>query len=223
MGFEDEDRLLATDELVAKMLAGVCAVKVGRIEAFDPKEWRVSVKPLIRRFGEHDGEQVEKSQPQIDNVPVFVLGDDDFDITLPVKVGSRCILLFSDEPLEKWLDSGEEAPASREKGHDISDCCAALVGIKPFKRAAAAPQPPTDGVAIRARGGISAVFRKQSIELGGADEKVVKETPTKTWMQQVKASIASLTAPTGGGPVTASVPFPDPPGDLGSSKVKVGA
>jgi hypothetical protein len=189
----EEDALETHTDLIDEALAALCAVKLGRIESFDPTTGEASVKPLVKRLADVEGEVTEYSQQQIDKVPVFCMGDEDFEIAMPVKVGARCILLFSDEPLSGLLDAGEEAPASkdRKRVHDITDCIA-LVGWRPFQKRKAGLPIPTDGIAIRHRDGFSAVFKKTHVELGGNGKHAAMAEPIADHLAAIRADLALL-------------------------------
>lgn len=91
------------------------------VVSYDAATVRAVAKPTIpKRLA--NGEML--SAPQIVNVPVMFpmadIGGAVAQITLPVKPGDGCFLIFSQRSLENWLSGSEDAPDD-PRMFDLSD------------------------------------------------------------------------------------------------------
>ncbi|MCQ9124369.1 Gp138 family membrane-puncturing spike protein [Rodentibacter caecimuris] len=100
----------------------------GRIISYDPNSVRVVVQPTIpKRLA--NGEVL--NAPQIVNVPVMFpmtdINGEVAQITLPVKSGDGCLLIFSQRSLENWLSGSNDAPDD-PRMFDLSDAFCVMGG-----------------------------------------------------------------------------------------------
>lgn len=111
-------------------LAEVHVCLPGSIESYDKTQRRASVKPMLQR--QYVDGDVE-SMPIINNVPVYFPSGGGASITLPVKKGDGCVLLFSERSLDRYLAQPlvKETETGDVRMHDISDAIA-FVGVWPF-------------------------------------------------------------------------------------------
>ncbi|KGQ55028.1 phage baseplate protein [Gallibacterium anatis str. Avicor] len=99
-----------------------------KILAYDANTVRVTAQPTIpKRLA--NGEVL--NAPQIVNIPVlFPMADINgslAQITLPIKVGDGCVLIFSQRSLENWLSGSQDAPDD-PRMFDLSDAFCVLGG-----------------------------------------------------------------------------------------------
>lgn len=78
----------------------------------------VEVQPLIREAG------ADVAEPPIVEVPVHFLGAGSFRITVPVRVGDDCLLVFSDRSLDRWFFIGGDVDPIDPRQHALTDAVA---------------------------------------------------------------------------------------------------
>ncbi len=86
---------------VDNLLSGIHTVLPGKIESYDPTLKKVSVKPLIQKVFETE----TLSLPVISDVPIVMPGTNEMIISLPIKKGDGCLVLFSERSLEAYMSS----------------------------------------------------------------------------------------------------------------------
>jgi hypothetical protein len=72
--------------------------------------------------------------PLLQDVPVVTLGGGGWTLTFPIQVGDECLVIFTDTPLDVWLQNGGtgNAPISQRR-HSLSDAVA-IVGWRSTPR-----------------------------------------------------------------------------------------
>lgn len=109
-------------------LAEINVALPAKIIAYDANQVRATVKPTIpKRLA--NGEAL--NAPQIVNVPVvFPMTDINgalAQVTLPVKSGDGCLLIFCQRSLENWLSGNYDAPDD-PRMFDLSDAFCMMGG-----------------------------------------------------------------------------------------------
>lgn len=100
----------------------------GIIQSFDPATQTCSVLPAIRmRHVKENGEIEFLNLPLLTNVPYLINHAGSFSITMPISVGDRCTLIFSERALDNFKKTGklsnpEEGISSRS--HHLTDAMA---------------------------------------------------------------------------------------------------
>jgi len=110
-------------------------VKIGIIKEFDASNQTATVEVAHTQVVSIDAHGVKTIQeyPLLLQVPVFVLfGGIDF-LSMPVRAGDNCILLFNDRDLDSWFIGTDKAYPNTSRLHDLSDAIA-LVGINPITK-----------------------------------------------------------------------------------------
>lgn len=121
-------------------MARMNCINIGTIVSFDPATQTASVsinfQKVLRAVNHLDGVGQVSDQivpyPQLDNVPVVILGGGGAYITFPIAPGDSCILMFNDRDKDGWMAQGTTnppLPPLSNRMHDISDAIA-LVGIR---------------------------------------------------------------------------------------------
>jgi len=98
----------------------------GIIDTFDPLTQTCTVQPAIKRIFV-GGEAV--ALPILINVPVSFPSAGGFSITLPVKQGDECLIIFSERSIDNWLQFGELKIPNDRRFHDLSDGVV-IMGLK---------------------------------------------------------------------------------------------
>lgn len=117
--------------------------RVGQVQAFRPGpppvvDVMLSTDELLlvnkSETGGIDLETHQRPLPLLQGVPVFTLGGGGFTVTFPINAGDECVVVFSDDPLDIWLQNGDtrNAPISQRR-HSLSDGIA-FVGIRATPR-----------------------------------------------------------------------------------------
>jgi Phage protein Gp138 N-terminal domain len=110
-------------------------VKIGIIQEFDASNQTAVVEIAFTQVVTIDAAGVKTIQeyPLLLQVPVFVLfGGVDF-MSMPIKAGDNCILLFNDRDIDSWFIGSDKAYPNTSRLHDLSDAIA-LVGINPITK-----------------------------------------------------------------------------------------
>lgn len=121
-------------ELFDRMSSRLNTCLPGIIQSFDPETQTCTVTPAIMMKTYQDGISGVEQLPDIQNVPLYFpfasLGG--FALTLPVRQGDTCLLIFAQRCIDNWHELGGVQPPETEvigaRHHDMSDafalCCA---------------------------------------------------------------------------------------------------
>lgn len=143
-------------ELFNSMMYRVNTCLPGIVVSFDVSDGvpKATVRPAIQMRTVVDGVPSFETLPDIDEVPVLMLGGaGDFVITHPVKPGMSCLLFFSQRCIDNWYENGGVQPPEdgvESRKHDLTDAFC-LVG--PISIPEAISDVDTDGMVIRSRTG----------------------------------------------------------------------
>lgn len=108
-------------------------MKIGTIESFDVSTQLASVSISYKQVLsiDEDGVKTTRDYPLLLDVPVITLfGGVDF-LSMPIKKGDNCIVVFSDRQIDNWLVAGDGQTPAVGRVHDMSDGVA-IVGIRPL-------------------------------------------------------------------------------------------
>lgn len=121
----EPDLLMLLDLKIRDMLTSLNCHQVGSIQSFNSSKQTatVSLNVKLSLAGSI------KDYPLLVDVPVFVLGGGDRVVTLPIRKGDTCLVLFNDRDVDDWFSTGSPAVPSSGRLHDLSDGLA-LVGFR---------------------------------------------------------------------------------------------
>jgi hypothetical protein len=159
--------------------------EVGQIVSFDAAKQSATVKIMVLRvLGSQNVEY-----PLLTDCPVFVLTGGDACLTMPVKAGDSCLVLFNDRDLDNWFTSGSNVVPNTARAHDLSDGLV-LVGFRNLANV------------ISEYSTSDAVLRNKRAKVGaGGDEHIIVENQTgslKTGLDNLVTGLDALcTALTG--------------------------
>lgn len=170
-------------EIIDRALARMNTSIPGIIDSFDGESQTATVIPAISMKTFVDDEEGILEYPPIINAPIVfpfasIAG---FALTLPIKRGDPCLILFSQRPIDNWHDKGgiqpsEEGVASRH--HDLTDAIIML---------AASPMP---GVLGEWEGrGIQIRNRDKSSTITIYDDKIVVYNTTEVIIDTPETTI----------------------------------
>lgn len=100
----------------------------GVIEEYDFKMQKASIKIDMHELYD-DGSSID--YPVITDVPIIFPRSGGASITMPIKRGDSCLVLFLDRDISNWL-LGSLKPSSMRR-HSLNDAVA-IVGLSPFNK-----------------------------------------------------------------------------------------
>lgn len=164
----------------------------GRIESYDPGEQKAEVKPLVKRLtAADDGSELLEELPVLPGVPVVFPRGGGFFISMPVKKGDFCLLVFNSFPVDTYKSgTGKDSNPEDFDTHDLSDAVA-LMGFAPFSKSIA--DADADNVVIGKEKGTQIHVADGKIELGekGAPEEVSIDSKVQTELQRANDNAQS--------------------------------
>lgn len=122
------------EELIRKLMGRMNTAIPGVIDSFDPSTQTCSVTPAIQmRVTDENGTQSFHNLPKLTQVPVLFPNAGGFYITLPVKAGDNCLLIFSQRAIDNWHASGGIQPPENNavisRSHHMTDAFAILAPL----------------------------------------------------------------------------------------------
>lgn len=106
----------------------------GIIQSFDAATQLATVQPAIKRVfvtreGDGDTEFLTPSNlPILINVPVVFPRGGGFSLTMPVKPGDECLVVFCERSIDNWHETGKIRVPGARRFHSLSDATA-FVGL----------------------------------------------------------------------------------------------
>lgn len=107
----------------------------GIIESFDANRQTVSVQPAITeniQVGESEAKATKL--PVLTDIPICFPRAGGYSITLPVRKGDECLLVFADMCIDGWWQSGGVQDQMETRRHDLSDAFAIIGTTSQAKR-----------------------------------------------------------------------------------------
>lgn len=131
------ERLKDQNELYRKMMneqiTGLRVASPGIIESFNPANQTAVVQLAIREKININGSLEWAEIPPLPDVPVVVLGGGGYSITFPISAGDECLVVFGDNCMDAWWQSGGVQNQVDKRRHDLSDGYA-IVGLRSLSR-----------------------------------------------------------------------------------------
>ena len=126
------ERIAAKTEIFRKMLdqfgAELRVASPGIIQSFDSAKQTVTVQIAIREKINIDGVLSWREVPILVDVPIFMPRSGGYIITLPINKGDECLVIFGDNCMDAWWQSGGAQNQIDKRRHDLSDGFA-IIGI----------------------------------------------------------------------------------------------
>lgn len=99
----------------------------GIVESFDAEKQTVSVQPAITE-NIQAGEEAAKATPLpvLTDIPICFPRAGGYSLTLPIKKGDECLLVFADMCIDGWWQSGGVQDQMETRRHDLSDAFAII-------------------------------------------------------------------------------------------------
>ena len=102
----------------------------GTVVSFDPVEQTVTVQPAIKERVIVDQDRTVQSvaMPLLLDVPIVFPRAGGFTLTMPVRAGDECLVIFADSCIDAWWSQGGVQVQAEKRRHDLSDAFA-IMGI----------------------------------------------------------------------------------------------
>jgi len=100
----------------------------GIIQSFDLSTQTVTVQLALREKWDHDGTEEWVDVPLLVDVPILFPRAGNYVLTMPVKPGDECLVVFGDNCMDAWWQSGGVQNQLECRRHDLSDGFA-IVGL----------------------------------------------------------------------------------------------
>lgn len=100
----------------------------GIIRSFNPDKQTAVVQVAIREKVNINGNLKWMDLPVLVDVPVYFPRAGGYMLTIPIKPGDECLVVFSDFCIDSWWQSGGVQNQADKRRHDLSDGFA-LVGV----------------------------------------------------------------------------------------------
>jgi len=99
----------------------------GIVHDFDPSTQTASVQPALReRIAAGGFARQWVDLPLLLDVPIVVPRAGGYALTLPVKPGDECLVVFGDMCIDAWYESSGVQNQAEKRRHDLSDAFAIL-------------------------------------------------------------------------------------------------
>lgn len=123
-----EERLNRLENLVSRIIEDTKSdIRVSlpaKITSFDSVKQTVSCIPTIRELVNINGEVKYTTLPTLQDVPIIIPRAGNWALTLPIKAGDECIVIFQDLCIDGWWSRGDIQNWNDLRRHDLSDAIA---------------------------------------------------------------------------------------------------
>ena len=190
MDLRNADEITQLKETIDRALSRVNTAIPGVVDAFDSATQTVTVIPAIQMRVNIDDEESFVTLPPIVNAPLIFpyAATAGFALTMPVRKGDPCVILFSQRALDNWHDMGGiQPPESGGVGcrhHDMTD---ALVMLAAAPLTNVLGSWEADGIELRNKA------RTTRMTINDSEAQMVSGT---TVLTVSSGGVATLTAPT---------------------------
>jgi hypothetical protein len=164
----------------------------GIIQSFNPTTQTATVQLAIRERVNLDGVGTWEDIPVLVDVPVHMPRAGGYSITYPVAAGDECLVIFGDQCMDAWWQSGGQQNQVERRRHDLSDGYA-LVGI--WSQPRVLPGYSDQSVQLRTDDGTSYV------EVKGTDVNIVADNISITARQSITITAGTTITETAGGAI----------------------
>jgi hypothetical protein len=161
-------------------LATLRVAMPAQVQAYDASAKTVDVQPMLDESLEADDDVITEALPVLKGIPVALPGAGGFYLSLPITLGDTGLIVFTDFPMDFWLQTGQKEPTPVQDMRAHSEASAVFIpGVTPVVAPGAA---------------VITVLANGNLQLGvGASDYVVLES-------KMIAKFNAHTHPTGTGP-----------------------
>lgn len=145
-----EERINRIENLLRKVSSNIKSdIRVAlpaTILSFDPDKQTVVCKPLIRELVNTNGTARYEELPELRDVPISIPRAGNWAITLPIKPGDECMVIFQDLCIDGWWFRGGIQNWNDLRRHDLSD---AIAIFSPWSQPNIIPSYNTNNLEVR--------------------------------------------------------------------------
>lgn len=149
-----EERVGKLELLLKNLEAGVkSGLRVSLpaiVTSFDKEKQTISCIPAIRELVNINGKAEFKTLPELKDVPINIPRAGGWSITLPIKEGDECQVIFQDLCIDGWWFRGGIQNWNDLRRHDLSD---AIAIFSPYSQPNVLSSYSTEGLEIRSDDG----------------------------------------------------------------------
>lgn len=149
-----EERINNLENLISNILSTVKSdIRVAlpaRVTGFDSSKQTISCIPTIRELININGVVEYKDLPELKDVPISIPRSGNWAITLPIKIGDECMVIFQDLCIDGWWSRGGIQNWNDLRRHDLSD---AIAIFSPWSQPNTIPAYNTESLEIRSLNG----------------------------------------------------------------------
>jgi hypothetical protein len=117
------------------VMQSMFCVQLGTIQAYDNLK---NTAKITINFKKQFGNGKVVDYPPLEDCPVFTLYGGDASISIPIKKGDQCIILFNDRNIDNWYLNGSTGVPADVRCHSIADGIA-IVGVRNLAKAELVP------------------------------------------------------------------------------------
>lgn len=175
------------------------------IQSFDPAAQTVTVQPAIREKLCLDGDESWVNIPLLVDVPVVLPRAGGYVLTLPIKQGDECLVIFGDMCMDGWWQAGGVQNQVECRRHDLSDGFAIL---GPWSQPKVLPNYSTSSAQLRNEAGnayieisdrtVNIVAEAVNIQASSVDIKANTTIDDKNFLGHVHSGVMTGGGNTGG-------------------------
>jgi len=122
------NRFEAQKKLMEQHAADFRVACPGIIQSFNSSKQTVTVQLALRERINIDGVTSWEEIPTLLDVPVFMPRAGGYSLTMPITSGDECLVIFGDNCMDAWYQSGGVQNQIDKRRHDLSDGYA-LIGV----------------------------------------------------------------------------------------------
>lgn len=130
--------------------SGMRVALPAKVTSFDPEKQTISCIPTVRELININGKAKFVTLPELRDVPINIPRGGGWSITLPIKVGQECMVVFQDLCIDGWWFRGDIQNWNDLRRHDLSD---AIAIFSPYSQPNVLSSYNTDGLEIRSDDG----------------------------------------------------------------------
>jgi hypothetical protein len=126
------ERIGSPDELFRrfgdKIISELRVSIPGIIQSFDDNTQTVTVQPALKERIVVDGNIQIVNLPLLVDVPIQLPRAGNFVLTMPIKAGDECLVVFADMCIDAWFSNSGVQSQIEKRRHDLSDAFA-IIGV----------------------------------------------------------------------------------------------
>lgn len=149
-----EQRIARLESLLTRIMSEVKSdIRVAlpaKVVSFNPSKQTVSCIPTVRELVNLNGKVSYKDLPILEDVPIIMPRAGGWVITLPIKPGDECMVVFQDLCIDGWWFRGGIQNWNDLRRHDLSD---AIAIFSPWSQPNAISNYSTSEVELRSLDG----------------------------------------------------------------------